>query len=149
MPDMIAEKKAERMNKKENSLPTGNETILIVDDHETIWDFLIEALQKLGYSVLLAENGIDAVEIYQANPDQIDLVLLDMIMPKQGGHQTFFRIRDIDPKAKVLLSSGFVSEAEVQDLLKQGACGFLPKPHRLPTVAKAIRQVLDTGRYTG
>ena len=130
------------MNKKVNSLPGGSETILIVDDHETIWDFLIEALQQLGYSVLLAENGLDAVEIYEANPSQIDLVLLDMIMPKQGGHQ-------IDPKAKILLSSGFVSEAEVHDLLQQGACGFLPKPHRLPTVAKAIREVLDTGRLAG
>ncbi|MDR0932901.1 MAG: response regulator [Victivallales bacterium] len=137
------------MNKKMNSLPKGDETILIVDDHETIWDFLIEALQELGYSVLLAENGLDAVEIYEANPNQIDLVLLDMIMPKQGGHQTFFKIRSLDPNAKILLSSGFVSEAEVNDLLKQGACGFLPKPHRLPTVAKAIRNVLDTGRVAG
>ena len=113
-------------------LPRGTETILIVDDHETIWDFLIEALQALGSSVLLAENGLDAVEIYEANPHEIDLVLLDMIMPKAGGHQTFFKIRAIDPEAKILLSSGFVSEEEVQDLLAQGACGFLPKPHRLP-----------------
>ena len=128
-----------------NNLPGGSETILIVDDHETIWDFLIEALQKLGYSVLLAENGLDAVEIYEENPDQIDLVLLDMIMPKAGGHQTFYKIRSIDPGAKILLSSGFVSEAEVHDLLQQGACGFLPKPHRLPAVARAIRDVLDHG----
>ena len=128
-----------------NNLPGGSETILIVDDHETIWDFLIEALQKLGYSVLLAENGLDAVEIYEENPDQIDLVLLDMIMPKAGGHQTFYKIRAIDPEAKILLSSGFVSEAEVHDLLLQGACGFLPKPHRLPAVARAIRDVLDHG----
>lgn len=89
-------------------LPRGNETILIVDDHETIWDFLIDALQELGYSVLLAENGLDAVEIYEANPDQIDLVLLDMIMPKSGGHQTFMRLKAIDPEVKVILSSGFV-----------------------------------------
>ena len=62
-------------------LPGGNETILIVDDQETVWDFLIEALQNLGYSVLLAENGEDAVSIYRDNPHQIDLVLLDMVMP--------------------------------------------------------------------
>ena len=101
------------------TLPTGSETILIVDDHETIWDFLIEALQQLGYSVLLAENGLDAVEIYEANPKEIDLVLLDMIMPKAGGHQTFYKIRSLDPEAKILLSSGFVSEAEVHDLLQR------------------------------
>jgi len=125
------------------TLPGGNETILIVDDHETIWDFLIDALQELGYSVLLAENGLDAVEIYEANPDQIDLVLLDMIMPKSGGHQTFMRLKAIDPQVKVLLSSGFVSEQEVADLLDAGACGFLPKPHRLPVVAAEIRRILD------
>ncbi len=135
-----------KMSSSLENLPTGTETILIVDDHETIWDFLIEALQKLGYSVLLAENGLDAVEIYESNPNEIDLILLDMIMPKLGGHVTFYKIRAIDPKAKILLSSGFVSEAEVHDLLQQGACGFLPKPHRLPAVAKAIREVLDAGK---
>ena len=124
-------------------LTGGNETILIVDDHETIWDFLIEALQDLGYSVLLAENGLDAVEIFRENPGAVDLVLLDMIMPKCGGHQAFYQIRQLDPHAKILLSSGYVSESEVQDLLRQGACGFLSKPHRIATVARAIRAALD------
>ena len=126
-----------------NELPGGSETILIVDDHETIWDFLIEALQDLGYSVLLAENGLDAVEIYRENPGAVDLVLLDMIMPKCGGHQAFYQIRELDPQAKILLSSGYVSETEVQDLLRQGACGFLSKPHRIAVVAQAIRDSLD------
>ena len=126
-----------------NDLPGGNETILIVDDQETIWDFLIEALQMLGYSVLLAENGMDAVEIYEANPGSIDLVLMDMIMPKLGGSQAFARIKEIDQNAKILLSSGFVNEEDIQHLLKQGACGFLSKPHRLPVVVKAIRNALD------
>ena len=129
----------------ENVLPRGDETILIVDDPETIWDFLIDAISDLGYSVLLAENGLDAVEIYRSNPKEIDLVLLDMIMPKAGGHQTFLQLKSIDPDVKVLLSSGFVSEEEVADLLEQGACGFLPKPHRLPVVLKEIRRVLDSG----
>ena len=130
------------------NLPGGSETILIVDDHETIWDFLIDVLQKLGYCVLLAENGLDAVEIYENNPGAVDLVLLDMVMPKAGGHQTFYKLKAVDPKVKVLLSSGFVSENEVQDLLDQGACGFLPKPHRLPVVLKEIRRVLDADKVT-
>ena len=132
----------------EDDLPQGNEMILVVDDHETIWDFLIEALQMLGYSVLLAENGIDAVTIYRENPGMVDLVLLDMIMPKAGGHETFYRIREIDPEAKILLSSGYVCEEEVQYLLKEGACGFLAKPHRLPVVIRAIRDVLDGKQVT-
>ncbi len=126
-----------------SDLPRGSETILIVDDHETIWDFLIEILQELGYTVLLAENGEDAVEIYRENPGEIDLVLLDMIMPKLGGHKAFYLMREINPNAKILLSSGFVSESEVHDLLEQGASGFLPKPHRIIDVAKALRVALD------
>ena len=134
------------MEERENrrmQLPGGTETILIVDDQETVWDFLIEALQKLGYSVLLAENGLDAVEIYENNPGQIDLVLLDMIMPKQGGHSTFHKLKELDPNVKVLLSSGFVSLEEVDDLLKNGAAGFLPKPHRIRDMATEIRRILD------
>ena len=125
------------------NLPEGTETILIVDDQETVWDFLIEALQKLGYSVLLAENGLDAVEIYENNPGQIDLVLLDMIMPHQGGHTTFYKLKELDPDVCVLLSSGFVSHDEVDDLLANGAAGFLPKPHRIATMATEIRRILD------
>ena len=125
------------------NLPEGTETILIVDDQETVWDFLIEALQKLGYSVLLAENGLDAVEIYENNPGQIDLVLLDMIMPHQGGHTTFYKLKELDPGVCVLLSSGFVSHDEVDDLLANGAAGFLPKPHRIATMAAEIRRILD------
>jgi DNA-binding NtrC family response regulator len=128
------------------ALPGGNETILIVDDQETIWDFLIEALQNLGYSVLLAENGMDAVEIYKSNPKEIDLVLLDMVMPKLGGHKTFFQIKAIDPDAKILLSSGYVSEEEVNDLMTQGAKGFLPKPHRIKTLTMEMRRIFDEGK---
>ena len=132
-----------------DALPRGTETLLIVDDQETVWDFLIEALQNLGYSVLLAENGEDAVSIYRDNPSQIDLVLLDMVMPRLGGHGTFYQIRAIDPDAKILLSSGFVQEGAVQDLLDNGAAGFIAKPHRLPKLTKAIRDVLDGKPVSG
>ncbi len=121
----------------------GVETVLVVDDEDSIWDFEIEALQNLGYSVILAENGVDAVEIYENNISQIDLVLLDMIMPKLGGHGTFSQIKSMDPDASILLSSGFVSEEEVNDLLIHGADGFMQKPHRVADLAKEIRRILD------
>ncbi len=129
------------MNKKK--LPGGTETILLVDDQDAIWDFMIEALQTLGYTVILAENGLDAVEIYKSNPSKIDLVILDMIMPKLGGHGAFYQIRAIDPNARILLSSGYVSEEEVNDILEQGAKGFIPKPHRISVIAEEIRRILD------
>ena len=125
-------------------LPGGTETILLVDDNEAVWDVLIESLQELGYSVLLAENGLDTVEIYKNNPEEIDLVILDMIMPKQGGHSTFFELKSIDPNVNVLLISGYVSEEEVQDLLQKGAKAFLPKPCRIEVLAKTLRKILDT-----
>ena len=131
------------MATKLTDLPHGSETILIVDDHENIWDFLIEALQNLGYSVILAENGLDAVEIYRENPQEIDLVLLDMIMPQLNGYEAFKQIREIDSEAKILLSSGFVGGEEVQELLDNGAKGFLAKPHRIPAIAAEIRRILD------
>lgn len=124
-------------------LPCGTETILIVDDQETVWDFLIEALQNLGYTVILAENGEDAVSIYRETPGAIDLVLLDMIMPKLGGHDTFYQLKALDPKVKVLLSSGFVDAAAVNDLLENGAAGFLAKPHRIKDLAYELRRILD------
>ena len=129
--------------KKREKLPGGNETILLVDDNEAVWDVLIESLQGLGYSVILAENGLDTVEIYRNNPDEIDLVILDMIMPKQGGHSTFFELKSIDPDVNVLLISGYVSEDEVKDLLSKGAKAFLPKPCRIEILAKELRKIFD------
>lgn len=131
------------MKKDIKKLPGGNETILLVDDNEAVWDVLIESLQGMGYSVILAENGLDTVEIYKANPEEIDLVILDMIMPKMGGHSTFFQLKACDPDVKVLLISGYVSEKEVNDLLREGAQGFLAKPCRINVVAKEIRRILD------
>jgi len=124
-------------------LAKKNETILVVDDEDCIWDFVIEALQNLGYIVLLAGDGEEAVDIYKNNPGEIDLVFLDMVMPRVGGHSAFFQIRSINPKAKVLLSSGYVAEKEIEDLLEQGAQGFLHKPHRIKTLAVEIRRILD------
>ena len=132
------------MSDDKMDLPGGSETILLVDDNEAVWDVLIESLQELGYSVILAENGLDTVEIYKNNPDEIDLVILDMIMPKQGGHSTFFELKAIDPDVKVLLISGYVSEEEVDDLLKKGAKGFLPKPCRIGVLAKELRRIFDS-----
>lgn len=129
--------------KKKEKLPGGSETILLVDDNEAVWDVLIESLQGLGYSVILAENGLDTVEIYRNNPDEIDLVILDMIMPKQGGHSTFFELKSIDNDVKVLLISGYVSEEEVKDLLEKGAKAFLPKPCRIEVLAKELRKIFD------
>ena len=121
----------------------GTETILLVDDEGIIWDVVIEMLQTLGYTVVLAANGKDCVEIYQTNRGEIDLILLDMVMPEMNGHDAFFALKEIDPKVNVLLSSGYVEEEDARDVLEAGAKGFLRKPYRMVDLAGAIRGIFD------
>ncbi|MDX9981966.1 MAG: response regulator [Lentisphaeria bacterium] len=121
----------------------GTETILLVDDEDMIWDVIIDMLQELGYSVVLAGNGREAIDIYRENPGGIDLVLLDMVMPEMDGHQAFFKLREINPAVRVLLSSGYVSEDDVRDVLEAGAAGFLRKPYRMVELARKARAILD------
>jgi len=119
----------------------GSETILLVDDEDMIWDVVIDMFQSLGYTVVLAANGRDAVDIYAENPGLIDLVLLDMVMPEMNGRDAFFALQQLDPQVRVLLSSGYVSEDDARDVLEAGAHGFLRKPYRMVDLAKAIRQI--------
>ena len=121
----------------------GDETILLVDDEGSIWDVVIDMLTNLGYTVVLAENGEDCVEIYKANPGTIDLVLLDMVMPKMNGHEAFFKLKEIDPDVKVLLQSGYIQQKDAQDVLNNGALGFLQKPYRMKELAATIRQIFS------
>lgn len=124
----------------------GNETILLVDDEDMIWDVITDMLQELGYSVILAGNGLEAVEIYRDNPGAIDLVMLDMLMPELDGHDAFFQLKAIDPKVRVLLSSGYVSEDDARDVLDAGAVGFLQKPYRMVDLARRIRAIFAQPR---
>ena len=80
----------------EKSELKGNETILLVDDEDIIWDVVIDMLQNMGYTVILAANGREAVEIYKSNPGKIDLVLLDMVMPELNGREAYFELKKFD-----------------------------------------------------
>ena len=119
----------------------NDKTILLVDDEDMIWDVISAMLQDLGYRVILAENGREAVEIYQNNPGEIDLVLLDMIMPLMSGTEAFFLLKKMDPGVTVLLSSGYVSEDEVQEVLHAGAAGFLRKPYHMADLARKVKEI--------
>lgn len=123
---------------------TGKGTILLVDDEDIIWDVVIDMLQDLGYTVILAANGRECVEIYRDNPGQIDLVLLDMVMPEMNGRQAFFALKELDPKVHVLLQSGYVAEEDAREVLDAGARGFLRKPYRMADLARRIRDILKT-----
>ena len=122
------------------------ETILLVDDEDMIWDVVQGMLCELGYNVLLAADGQEAVDIYKANIGEIDLVLMDMMMPVMNAREAYPQLKEADGNVKVLLMSGYVDEADVQDLLAAGAMGFVRKPYTLADLAQRIRDVLDKGR---
>ena len=124
--------------------PDGDEpkTILVVDDEDMIWDVLMEMLLGLGYNVLLAGDGKEAVEIYGANVGKIDLVILDMLMPNMGGEEAFYILKELDPNVRVLISSGYVSQEEIQNVMDEGAAGFLRKPYRMIDLARKVHEML-------
>ena len=121
----------------------GTETILLVDDEETIIDVSPEMLTELGYEVLTAKSGEEALEQYRINKDKIDLVILDMIMPGMGGGETYDRLKQIDPEITVLLSSGYSIDGQATEILKRGCNGFIQKPFNIEILSKKIREILN------
>ena len=131
----------EKMIQKE--ILKGSETILLVDDEDMIIDIGRDLLEKLGYEVLTAKTGMEAVEIYKTNRKRIDIVILDMVMPKMGGGDTYEKLRDIEPGVKVLLSSGYSIDGQASKILSRGCDGFIQKPFDLKSLSLEIRKILD------
>jgi len=121
---------------------TGN--ILLVDDEETIRDITSQMLDDRGYKVVVLANGQEAVDYYREHYREIDIVILDMIMPKMNGHEAFIKMKKINPGIRALLSSGYSIEEDAQTLLTKGVKGFLQKPYRLAELTQMINQTLAT-----
>ncbi len=120
----------------------SNETILIIDDDQLILSSIDGLLTELGYTVLLAEGGRRGVEIYRERQEDIDVVLLDMIMPEMDGVSTFRALKQINSDIKVIISSGFAKTAKVSEVEELGVCGYLQKPYTAAEVSNAIKQAL-------
>ena len=123
--------------------PFGHETVLLVDDERVILDVTSRILQRLGYSVLMAHEGGEALRVFRERHREIALVILDMIMPKMSGREVFRRLKEIDPEVLVLLSSGYSADGEAQAILQDGAAGFVQKPYRVNDLAQAVKRVLN------
>jgi two-component system, cell cycle sensor histidine kinase and response regulator CckA len=126
----------------ENFITPGSGCILVIDDESIIRNTAQGILQAAGYDVILAEDGISGIEIYSAEMERISLVVLDMVMPKISGFETFSRLKTINPDIKVIFSSGFNNERTVQDLLNSGAKGFIQKPYLMSEFTKLIDEVI-------
>ena len=127
---------------KDEEILRGSGTILVVDDEEIIRVTAKSILEKFGYKVLLAEDGKDAVELFQKQYTEIDLVLMDVIMPKMNGREAFYKMREIDPICKVFISSGFTKDEDISKLKDKGLCGFVRKPYRMSELSKLLKNVL-------
>ncbi len=124
-------------------IQTGSETILLVDDEDMILSVGKDLLQGLGYRVILAKGGMEAIRLFRAHAPEIDLVILDMIMPGMGGRETFEGIREIDPEARVLLASGYDMHGQALQLMERGCSGFIQKPFSMQDLSRKIREVLS------
>jgi PAS domain S-box-containing protein len=116
--------------------------ILIVDDEDIVRDTTAESLRYLGYKVTTCRDGSEAVEFYQNNWQSIDLIILDMVMPKMGGHQAFLVMQQINPDIKAIIASGYSLEEKAQEILDAGAHSFLEKPFRRSELSLAIATAL-------
>ncbi|MEI6471169.1 MAG: response regulator [Holophagaceae bacterium] len=117
-------------------------TVLVVDDESIIRDLARGALQGLGFRVLEARDGLEAVEFFEAGLETVDLVLLDMTMPRMGGAEAFRRIRALSPGTRVLLTSGYTQKESLESLVDLPPDGFLQKPFRIRELAGKVREVL-------
>jgi two-component system, cell cycle sensor histidine kinase and response regulator CckA len=121
----------------------GTETILLVDDEAFVRDLGERILSRAGYTVLTAANGIEALDLFTRKEKQIDLVILDLIMPEMGGEASLKELLKIDPGVKVLVASGYSADTSMRGPLALGARGFVSKPFRLKELLRQVRKVLD------
>ena len=132
---------------EENEMPRevlkGIEMVLLVDDEDSIIDVGEKILHMMGYQVLSARSGKEAVELYQKNQATIDMVVLDMIMPEMGGEETYDKLKEINPQVKVLLSSGYSIDGKAKEILEKGCDGFIQKPFTMEELSQKIREILD------
>jgi len=120
----------------------GSETILLVDDEQLVLDIGRRMLTRIGYNILTAPDGREAIQVFEKNRDQISLVILDVIMPGMSGGETFDRLRSLKPDVKVLLASGYSIDGEAEKIMERGCNGFIQKPFDLKQLSQKIRNIL-------
>jgi len=127
----------------DNVISKGAETILLVDDESMILTVGSELLKTLGYTILTAQDGSSAIDLYKNSKENIDLVILDMVMPEMGGGEIFDELKKINPQVKVLLSSGYSLNGQASRIIKRGCVGFIQKPFTIRDIASQLRKIID------
>lgn len=120
----------------------GHGHILIVDDEEVVRKLAREMLRRAGYDVVTAAGATEAVTWYREHPHEIDLVIIDMVMPGKDGQECFRALRAIDPGVRAILSTGYGLDGHAQDTLDAGMVGYLQKPYRMQDLVIAVADAL-------
>jgi len=139
----VAKRKIKKVIKTSDEFIKGTGTVLLVDDEEIIRDVFKDMLETIGYKVFSAKDGKEAIEIYRKNQNNIDIVLLDMIMPNIGGGEAYDRLKEINPDIKVLLSSGYSIDSEATEILNRGCNSFIQKPFNINELSGKIKKILN------
>lgn len=126
-----------------DEITKGTETILLVDDEDIIIDVGRDMLKEIGYKVLVARSGKEAIEAYRKHKDIIDLVIVDMVMPHMDGGKVYDRMKEINLDVRVILSSGYSLESQAKDILDRGCNGFIQKPFNINDLSQKIREILE------
>ncbi len=125
---------------------SGAGHLLVIDDEECVRGYLANALPTLGYTVWTCESGLEAIDYYRDHHQEVDLVILDLIMPGMGGPATFEALRRIDPETPVLILSGLGDSEATEAMLARGALAVLNKPFRLTMLSRTVAQHLRRSR---
>ncbi len=137
-----SEKRIQKAVKSAEQFIEGTGTVLLVDDEEVILEAGKDLLEAMGYLVLIARDGKEAIEVYRKNSDVIDIVVMDMVMPNMGGGEAYGRMKEINPNIKVLLSSGYSISGQASEILKRGCDDFIQKPFNIRQLTQTIRNIL-------
>jgi nitrogen-specific signal transduction histidine kinase len=121
----------------------GNEAILLVDDEKATIQVELLMFQELGYQVIPALSGKEAIELYKEKMVDLDLVALDMIMPEMNGKETYDALKKINPEVKVLLVSGYSLNKQIEDLMDKGCDGFIQKPFDIVQLSQKLREIIE------
>ena len=131
------------LKKPDKKIARGTETIMMVDDEKDILAVGAEILEQYGYSVLTAENGKQALEVFARHKDRVDLVVLDINMPEMGGPVCMKELLKLKPSLKILVASGYLIKDQLKHNIKHGNTEFITKPYRLEDLLEKIRIILD------
>jgi PAS domain S-box-containing protein len=137
----VSEKEVEKDKELKKCVENGTGNVLLIDDEEMIIDVGRKMIETLGYNVITANNGKDAIDVYKNCGNDIDIVILDMIMPDMGGKETYSYLKKINPDLKVLLSSGYSIDGQAEKIMEQGCNGFIQKPFSLTDLSQKLKEL--------